>query len=409
MKNDKLNVVYYPTPPVPEIAGISGGKRYHWTYGRSIGERVPSIRYIPPLLTDAYVNSLPPAHRPALPKPRKQQLAPWWRLWGVKRKLLVCVPRWLKLLLGYLKLVEQYRRLFREYAKDASLIHLSGSGCEVQTLAARLAGFKTVVTTVHCLPGTSKEANHWIRRIIERLSFWAGTHHICVSEATYEAWHQRVGLKRCDTTVIYNGCEPPVEIPSRKESRSAYGIDESRFVLGVAARLHELKGHNVLLDALYEVKQQLSPDVWSDWLLLVAGDGSLKGRLIKQAEDLGIGGQVKFLGHIESIDDFMSALDVHVLPSTSEALGLSIVEAMFCGIPNVVSDAGGMKEIVGRSGGGRVFESENRADLATCLIGLFGNEQERTREGELGRRFALEELTSDSMADKTIKVYEELT
>ena len=129
--------------------------------------------------------------------------------------------------------------------------------------------------------------------------------------------------------------------------RGAQGVGAEEAVLLSIAALVRRKGLDVLLDALAALAHRgLRPRLW------VAGDGPERASLAAQAERLGLGGQVDWLGQRDDVGDLFAAADVFVLPSRAEGLGVAALEAMAAGRAVVASAVGGLADAVvdGRTG-----------------------------------------------------------
>jgi glycosyltransferase involved in cell wall biosynthesis len=361
-------------------------------------------------------------------------------------------PKPFRRLLGYARDIWQLSRLLRPYRRQVDLIHVNRVGCEIHPIAARLAGFKRIVTTIHNLPGEA-EKDSWVCRLVERFSFACGDVHIAVSEATFEAWHARVGLKKvvelsgCQVVkgeadgsithrgkciTIYNGMDP-VDLTGfdRRAYRQQFCDDpEHVFIIGICARLHRMKGHVVLLEAFASLlKEQLlgcsvdkllsnypevSPSITTQQpnnpttipLLLIAGSGPERPNLEAKIAELGIGNHVRLLGHRTDAERFAASLDLNVLPSVElESFGYSVVEAMFAGVPSIVSDVGGMKELVAASGGGIILRAGDVSALVQAIEFYINNPAERKQAGEQAQTYARRELGAGRMASATLKTY----
>jgi L-malate glycosyltransferase len=129
-------------------------------------------------------------------------------------------------------------------------------------------------------------------------------------------------------------------------------------LLNVAA-LAEKKGHRHLLDALVEL-----PDATLD----VVGDGELRGELERQADSLGLGERVRFLGERPKHDvaELMRAADLFVLPSLAENLPVVLIEAQASGLPAVATRVGGVSALVDDAAGLLVPPADSRA-LAAAI------------------------------------------
>ena len=170
-------------------------------------------------------------------------------------------------------------------------------------------------------------------------------------------------LPRFPARVIPNGIDTQVFTPGdRGEARALLDLgdflpDGARLI-GCGARLHPVKGHRYLLEAL----ALLPPDVH----LALAGDGEEETRLRQQADSLGLTSRVRFIGRIDDMLAFYRALDLFCLPSLKEGMPLSPLEAQACGIPVVVTDVGGSREAVCPQTG-TLVPAEDPAALAQGL------------------------------------------
>lgn len=117
--------------------------------------------------------------------------------------------------------------------------------------------------------------------------------------------------------------------------------------------------------------------------LVVAGAGPDRSRLAVEAEALGIAGDVEFLGERDDIAALLDGCDVFVLSSRSEAMPMSVLEAMAAGVPVVASAVGGVPEAVGEAG--LLVPAAEPAALAAALARVAGDAALRDRLGRAGR------------------------
>ena len=162
--------------------------------------------------------------------------------------------------------------------------------------------------------------------------------HACESNAVREAMIQSgVSAEKCCTT--YN-CVPlhQYERPGAA-ARREFEIPAGAFVFASVATMRPVKGIDLLLQAGLTLDKV--PDVY--WLLI----GKVKDRRIAQlASDPRIAKRVRLVGHRPDAASIVSCADAFVMPSRAEALCVALLEAMLQGVCPLVSDAGGMKELV---------------------------------------------------------------
>lgn len=393
-----MRVLIIPSPPPPESQVTSGVGRYLTALTRHAPQGI-EYAYLAPE-DEAYGNphTMPPASPRRAPRTASREMpggkastgdGPTGETARTRRASAI------RLILGYARDTLRVARILRRYRSSVDLIHVNFVGCETQTLAARLAGFRRVVTTVHNLPGYDVDAMRWPRRVIEQFSFACGDRHIVVAEAVYTAWRERVSLPRSRVACIYNGMEYDGQVHNgllRPGSGPVYGI---------CARLHPMKGHRVLLEAFDRVLRK-----YPDARLVIAGEGPLRESLAAEIERRGMGGRVDMTGYVHDTLRFMAGLDVHVHPSVFlEAMPYAVIEAMFAGRPQVVSDVGGAQEVIAASGGGKVVPREDAAALAAAMLDYAADAGARSSAGRQARDYAALHLTAQHMAEQTATVY----
>ena len=144
------------------------------------------------------------------------------------------------------------------------------------------------------------------------------------------------------------------------------------FVLGVVSRLEHIKGMDLVIPAFAEVRRRF-PDV----RLLVVGDGSLRGSMEQQAQELGCADAVTWAGRQpqESLPQYYGEMDIVLMPSRSEGFGLTAIEAMACGCVVVASDVGGLPEVVRDGICGFLHRTEDVADMAEKICSLIASSE----------------------------------
>jgi glycosyltransferase involved in cell wall biosynthesis len=145
------------------------------------------------------------------------------------------------------------------------------------------------------------------------------------------------GVARGSIRLIHSGIDPePFRLAARDERRP-----NTPTIVAVVAVLEERKGHRFLFDAARMLK-----DRGRTVNYLLAGDGSHKAHLQQRVQMLGLQKEVSFLGFVKDVANFLSSIDVLVLPSLYEGLGVAALEGMAAGKPVVGTRVGGLAELI---------------------------------------------------------------
>jgi glycosyltransferase involved in cell wall biosynthesis len=170
---------------------------------------------------------------------------------------------------------------------------------------------------------------------------------LAVSEAL-KADMVRIDMPEERITVHYTGVDlDRFNVQDRATAKSALGISGT-LIVSVGALIPR-KGQSLVIDSLPHL-----PDAQ----LVLIGEGEDRARLSQQAEAMGVADRVTFTGNLphEEIAAWLSAADVMALPSASEGLANAWVEALACGTPIVITNAGGAREVLTDESAGRIVE-----------------------------------------------------
>lgn len=178
--------------------------------------------------------------------------------------------------------------------------------------------------------------------------------------------------------------------------RAEFGLEDAT-VMVVSSRLHEMKGHRYLLDALAELRSEFPKA-----RLLIAGDGTERTRIEEQVNSLGLADIVTLTGFRKDVLDILRAADIFVLPSLLEGLPYTGLEAMATGLPVVATAVDGLPEGVLDGETGLLIPPSDSAALRDALARLLGDPTLATRLGAAGRErvrdhFAVERLLDEAL------------
>lgn len=276
-----------------------------------------------------------------------------------------------------------FRRL-RDFARrfGTQVVHTNGTPADRafgQLVAATLR--LPVVNTFHGMPPgripwprraadlapfLRNRTMHGANRLLTGLNL---TETVAVSGPVADAYRHWLGLPAERVTVIHNGLPPSAfAVPSEAEQRrlcAELAITGCSPVLIAVARLVEGKGHDLLLDALADLLDRRPGAV-----LLLAGDGPLRGTIAARAADLGIGGQLRLLGTRSDVPALLSIADVALSASAFEGFGLAVLEAMAQGRPTVSLDLPALHAFVEDGRNGILLPDGDGPAMAAAVDGL---------------------------------------
>lgn len=158
---------------------------------------------------------------------------------------------------------------------------------------------------------------------------------------------------------------------------------EGKRVVGIVGKLSPVKNHKLFLEAAAAVASRRG-----DVEFLVVGDGPLRARLEKRAEELGIARRVHFLGERDDVPSIMGLLDVFVLTSRSEGVPNVVMEAMAAGVPVVATRVGGVPETVVDGYTGVLVDEGDAARLSEAVLALLEDPERAQAMGRAGEELA---------------------
>jgi len=171
-----------------------------------------------------------------------------------------------------------------------------------------------------------------------------------------------------------------------------------KIIFITVARLEKIKGHRFLLDAFAKIYRKKKNAVL--WLL---GDGTEKENLAALTTALGIKNAVKFWGRQKDVAPFLNAADVFILPSSSESLPLSLLEAAACGLPLIAADTGDNSNIVRHGQNGFICNVRDSVMLSAVMAELADNKKLREKFGSKSLEISAE--LSGDYAQEHLQIY----
>ncbi|HEV7162523.1 MAG TPA: glycosyltransferase family 4 protein [Solirubrobacteraceae bacterium] len=194
--------------------------------------------------------------------------------------------------------------------------------------------------------GDGSRARYAVRRALERTVLRRADAHVVLSSAFRRVLVERYGVPPWGIRVWAPGVELDTFTPGEPAAaRAKLGIEAQAFAVVCVRRLVARMGIDVLLDAW----EQIVPELPSGSVLLIAGEGPMRGEIEARATQIEPAGSVRVLGLVPDSElvELYRAGDVAVVPTLSiEGFGLVVLEAAACGTPSVVSSVGGLPEVI---------------------------------------------------------------
>lgn len=237
---------------------------------------------------------------------------------------------------------------------------------------------------------------------------------------------ENLGATSAYTTIVANNWLKDIltnefEVPLEQIQVQHYGYDIRSFlekmkvkstikkpldkkVITYTGRLVELKGVHHLITALSQLKKERAEKDWVCWII---GDGDKMEELKAQAKSLTLTDDVFFFGERQDIPYLLSLSDIHVLPSLLENQPLSVIEAQLAGKAVIVSDTGGLPEMVEHGVTGIVVPVGNPQALYENLDILLDSDKLRKKLGSNAKIWGISYWSQERAVRNLLKIYEQ--
>jgi len=225
---------------------------------------------------------------------------------------------------------------------------------------------------------------------------------ICVSEAVRE-YLLSMNLPSSRLVTIYKGHDPSWYTGMTPPAFSEFGIPAKAFTIGFTGRMRPVKGVDVLIESVCHLPKN------QDFHILLVGD--VKDPELKElAANPQIKSRLHFTGNRKDAAAIAGACDIFVMPSIArEGLPRSVIEAMAQGVPAIVTDVGGLPELVTNNKSGLVVPSRDPKALARAISYLADNPDIRRTMGQNARTRISKEFNISTTVSKTLELFSALT
>ena len=276
-----------------------------------------------------------------------------------------------------------------------NIIHTHNYGSKSWGILSKLLNPELkLVYTVHCMNNINS-----LNRLKLILHKKFVDINVVISRAVMEECYDN---KIYNVLHIYNGLNIRDFIPNAPKSPSDYFR-----IINVSRIDHNIKGQDILIRALkickdkgLKFKCNLVGGVW----------GNSKNSfeyLKKLVKEFNLEKEIIFSGNRTDIPELLFESDLFILPSRYEGFGMAVLESMAAGIPSIVSNVGGLKEIVTHKKNGLVFENQDHTDLADKIMALHSNPAIMSEIAQNAYNF-VQNFDISIMCNRYYEVYKEL-
>lgn len=253
------------------------------------------------------------------------------RFISLESEIYHCIP--MRNEIGAKSEISTFFRFLKDHKYDTVYFDTDSPCRAILACVAKLAGVKYCIMHSHnsC---SEKKANLILNFIYRKLMFFSVTDYIACSRAA--AYWMFPKDKAESAVIIKNGIDTHLftyNPENRRKIRALYNIPESSCVLGHVGRFCEQKNHSKLI-GIFKEFHKIHPDSF----LILIGDGELKDKIEQSVSELALSECVKFIGNIDNVAAYLSAMDIFVFPSLFEGLRIAAIEAECSGLNVYISD-----------------------------------------------------------------------
>lgn len=242
------------------------------------------------------------------------------------------------------------------------------------------------------------------RRLRSMVHVW-----IAVSRDLHDWLRDGIGIDVGRLALVYNGIDVDRfrPLPRSEQSCSARSLDgfcpEDALVVGTVGRLDPVKNQEMLIE-LWSALHEQDAFEGREVVLAIVGGGALEPRLRAAIERAGLTDRIWLPGTRSDVADLMPRFDVFVLPSIAEGLPMTLLEAMACARPVLVSRVGGMPELV-TDGAGWLVAHDDEAGWKRALVAICTDPEARAHTGAAARSRVLARFDRVRMLDEYAALY----
>jgi len=296
----------------------------------------------------------------------------------------------------------KYYTKFYKFIKEQKIdvLHIHRNDLYIAAYCSWLAGIRTIKTMHNVFKNRIITYPHgFIQRLIARklLKVTFQT----IGQSVYE---NELNYYHNPSVRINNWFDPnrfyPIKSDNEKqELRQKLNIKSDAFIIISVGGCSEIKNHSDIIHALAQLEKK------SDCLYLHLGTGKIEENEKNLALELGIQNRIQFLGNQNKVRDFLIASDVYIMTSKFEGLSIAGIEAMACGLPSILYNSPGLRDLINKDDNGFLIEPDYQI-LAEKIIEFQKNPELNRKKGQSAVEFVNKYFSMESNVLKIIKLYQ---
>lgn len=270
------------------------------------------------------------------------------------------------------------------------IVHTQLGGDIRGRLAAKLAKVKIIISTEQNINIDER----WFRRFAKIISsFWANEI-VAISSAVAQDMRKRYLLPKIKSQLII-----PNGLNLKKFFYQENRPKQNPILVGAVGRLTKQKGFDILITAWHKIQL-------ANAKLIIVGEGQEREVLKKQIKNLGLKEQIELAGDISDMPNFYKNLNLMVIPSRWEGLGIVALEAGASGVPIIANDIDGLKDIIDSKTGWPVnaSEADNLSKTLKIVLNSLETEEIKIRQRAL-RSLVETKFSIERVSDEYSKLY----
>lgn len=309
-----------------------------------------------------------------------------------------CDKRW-----KYPFAIFRLAKLLQNEKIDILQSHLFYAG--LISVFAKYFNRKTIIILTRHYTSIVRDLGTKVHIFLDRFMYEKADCVVAVSEATKKYMIEVDKISKDHIKVIYLGFDFEklnANSLERKSLRKEFKFEDDDFVIGYVANFAPRKGHLQLVTAFEEIIKKIPKAK-----LFLVGKGELQ-EVNEKVKEINLEDKICFAGWRQDIASCMSAMDLFIQPSLSEAFSQVLIESMGIGLPIIATDVGGASEVITNGENGILIEPNNVESIVKNTIDLFYNNDFRPKMALAGQKSVRERFTVEKMVSKQIDLYQEL-